>query len=163
MVSAAPAQVLVVAGLLLFSLADLKYRVIPGVEFFFFALALLALPEVGPFRVLPILAAVGLGAVDRIPGMIGLFLLITPPAWPALLIAYGVRREILGKADLYAIGCISLIFSLDIAITALIGMLIWSRVWKRPRPNDSLIPLVPGTLLGTIVGIVLRSIPIFGF
>jgi len=151
---------LVLAGMFIFSIADLKYRVIPAVEVVFFGVVILTVQDHNVWPVAAVVAAVIFGVLPRVPRLLGYVLLFFPSAWPTLLFGYGVRRAIIGKADLYVIGIVSLLFSQDIVIAALVGVFLWIKWWSRswkPRP----IPLVPGMSLGVLVALGTRWVIAF--
>jgi hypothetical protein len=91
-----------------------------------------------------------------LPSGFAVLLLLWPPTWPSLVVGYGVRKELLGKGDLFAIGGISALYSLDVAIAAIIGTGLWARWWGRRYGKSgngtTLIPLLPGMVIGVAVG-----------
>jgi hypothetical protein len=159
------AQLLLFSLLLLLSLADLKYRAAPAVEIFFIGCILIAFTTQSLLHLGAVAFSVAYGVL-WLPSSFALPLLLWPQAWPTLLIGYGVRKELMGKGDLFAIGGISALYSLDVVIIALIGTALWSRWWCRryvrqypaslgvKDPIDiTLVPLLPGMVMGTMVGV----------
>lgn len=143
---------LMLAGMLIFSFADLKYRVIPAIEVVFFGVVLLVVRDYDIWQVGIVVLSVLFGVFPRVPTILGMTLLFFPYAWPTLMFGYGVRKAIVGKADLYAVGIVSLLFPQDVAIAAVVGgylsIRLWAKAWKQ-RP----IPLIPGMSLGVLVGL----------
>jgi len=137
-----PAALLSLASLALFSLADLRYRVVPGVAVFFLASVLLAAP-VDPVRVGLVVMAVGWGWL-RWPSILIIPTLFTPSTWIVLLTGAGVRRGMVGGADLLALGGIACLFDWPATVMALVGVELWRRV---PRKSES-VPALPGIFLG---------------
>lgn len=153
-------QLLLVTLLVLLSLADLKYRVVPAVEIFFFGSILTAL--IYQSQNLLSLAAVVFSVAYGIllpPAGFALPLLFWPSTWPALFVSYGVRKELLGRGDLFAMGGITALYSPDVTLLALLGTIIWTRWWSNKYRKSSgavVIPLMPGMVIGTILGIALH-------
>jgi len=150
-------QLLFLSLLILLSLADLIYRVAPAVEIFFVGCVVAAIlyQNQNLIQVGAITLSVAYGAA-MLPTAAMIPLVLLPLTWPSLLVGYGVRKELIGRGDLFAIGGISVMFSLDITVVAIIGMVLWSRWWGRKFRNKSfptLIPLLPGMVIGMIVGI----------
>jgi len=153
-------QVLMFALLLELGLADLKYRVVPAGEVFFFGAVLLALVyrRESPLYLIAVSLSVAYGML-LVPARLALPLLIWPPVWPALFIGYGVRKELLGRGDLLAMAGISALYSFDVAIAALIGTALWIRLWSKKHREPgapSLIPLLPGMACGAGIGMILH-------
>jgi hypothetical protein len=151
-------QPILLSGLLLWSIADLKYRVIPLVEIAFFGAVLLAINNGNWVNLISVVLAVTFGSLVWIPNCLGWLFLILPSAWPAFLIGSGVRKQVVGRADLFVMGIISCAFTLDIAVVAFVGMVAWSKWWVKAHVEDRHTPLVPGMLLGSLFGIGIRSI-----
>ena len=150
-------QLILFILLVLLSLADLKYRVAPAVEIFFFGCIWVAImyQSQNLIQIGAVVFSVAYGAL-LFPTAFALPLLLWPPTWPSLLIGYGVRKEMMGKSDLFAIGGISALYSLDVAIIALIGTVLWTRWWSKKFGNKqgiTLIPLLPGMVIGMTIGI----------
>jgi len=141
------------ASFTLFSLADLRYRLVPGIELFLLGTVLLTLPAT-PFQTGIILLACAWGLFRNISGWIVLPLLFYPLAWPVLLTGYGYRKGLIGRADLLAISGLACLFPLPAVLLAIFGLEIWRRVWIRRRTGS--IPALPGLLLGLLVFLLLR-------
>lgn len=137
----------VLASFALFSLADLRYRLIPGVELFFVGALLLGLPA-APVQVVLLLLTCAWGLFRTWPGWLALPLLCFPPAWPVLLAAYGYRKGLLGRADLLSIAGLACLFPLPVVLLCLLGLDLWRRFWSRRRGGA--VPALPGLLLGLL-------------
>lgn len=148
-------EISTLAILVLFTWSDLKYRVVPAIEFFFFGSVLMSVSGADLLRVAVVVMAVAYGILSVIPDALAAVLLFNPVAWPSLLISYGVRRDLFGRADLFAIGGISLIFPLEVTIAAIIGTVIWAKWWLR-RGKNFPVPLLPGMFLGVLIGLAFR-------
>ncbi len=139
----------------LFSFADLRYRLVPGIEWFLLGTILLTFPS-HPIQSGLILLACGWGVLRNLSGWFALPLLFYPPAWPALLTGYGYRKGLIGRADLLAIAGLACLFPLPAVLFSLLGLELWRRIWARRQSGP--IPALPGMLLGLLVYIVLRLI-----
>ena len=137
----------------LFSFADLRYRLVPGIEIFLLGTVLLTFPAT-PIQTAIILLACVWGVFRNLPGWFALPLLFYPPAWPVLLTAYGYRKGIIGRADLLAISSLACLFPLPAVLLSLLGLEVWRRLWIRRQQGN--IPALPGLLLGLIVYLLLR-------
>lgn len=137
----------------LFSLADLRYRLVPGVELFFLGALFLGW-LVAPLQAGIILLACIWGVFRNWSGWLSLPLLFFLPAWPVLLAAYGYRKGLIGRADLLAISGLTCLLPLPAVLLSLLGLEIWRRFWIC-RQNGS-IPALPGLLLGILAHIFLR-------
>ncbi len=137
----------------LFSYADLRYRLVPGIEFFLFGTILLTFP-VTPIQTGIVLLACGWSIFRNLSGWFALPMMFYPPVWPVLLTGYGYRKDLLGKADLHAISGLACIFPLPAVILSLFGLKVWRRIWIRRRTGS--IPALPGLLLGILVYEVVR-------
>ncbi len=129
-----------------FSLVDLRTRLVPLIEVFFALAMFVAFPE-NKLHVTVLLLAVLWGLFRRIPARFMLPFLFYPPAWPAVLIGFGVRKQMVGRADLFALGIIGFLFPLPAVIMSLLGFEFWRRWWMK-RGNCGLIPAMPGLFLG---------------
>lgn len=138
-----PAVIFSLASLALFSLADLRYRTVPGAAVFFLASALIA-ALADPIRVGLVILAVGWGWL-RWPSILIIPALLSPSTWVVLLTGTGVRRGLVGEADLLALGGIACLFGWPAPVTSLIGVEVW-RWWWRLRTDH--IPAMPGIFLG---------------
>ena len=139
----------------LFSFADLRYRLVPGIELFLLGTILLTLPA-NPVQTGILLLACAWGLLRNLPGFLSLPLLFYPPAWPVLLTGYGFRRGLIGRADLLAITGLSCLFPLPAVLLALLGLDLWRRLWIRRQAGT--IPALPGLLIGITAYILLRMI-----
>ena len=139
----------------LFSFADLRYRLVPGIELFFLGAVLLTLP-ITPIPTVIILLACVWGIIRNAPGWFALPLSFYPPAWPVLLTGYGYRKAILGRADLLAVSGLVCLFPLPAVLFSFLGLEIWRRIWIRRQRG--LIPALPGLLLGLLAFLLLRLI-----
>jgi hypothetical protein len=132
----------------LFSYADLRYRLVPGIELFLFGTILLTLPAT-PIQTGIILFACAWGLFRNISGWFALPLLFYPPAWPVLLTGYGYRKGIIGRADLLAVSGLACLFPLPAVLLSLLGLEVWRRFWICRQRGD--IPAIPGMFLGLLV------------
>ena len=139
----------------LFSFADLRYRLVPGIELFFLGTILLTLP-VTPLQTGIILLACIWGLLVNLPGWLALPLLFYPAAWPILLTGYGYRKGLIGRADLLAIGGLACLLPLSAVLLSLLGLEVWRRIWIRRQAG--VIPALPGLLLGVLTFLLLRLI-----
>lgn len=137
----------------LFSYADLRYRLVPGIEVFLFGTALLMFP-VAPVQTGILLLACLWGVFRNISGWFALPLIFYPPVWPVLLTGYGYRKGIVGRGDLLAISGLACLFPLPAVLLSLLGLEVWRRFWVRRQLGN--IPAVPGLLLGLIGYLLLR-------
>lgn len=141
------------ASFALFSYADLRYRLVPGIEIFLVGTILLTVSAT-PIQTGIILLACAWSLFRNLSGWFVLPLLFYPPTWPVLFTGYGYRRGMIGRADLLAIGSLACLFSLPTVLFALLGLEIWRRFWIRRQTGS--IPAIPGLLLGLIAFLVLR-------
>ena len=139
-----PEAILSLTSLALFSLADLRYRTVPGAAVFFLASVLLAAPA-DPIRVGLVILAVGWGWL-RGPSWVILPALISPSTWMVLLMGAGVRQGIVGEADLFVLGGMACLFDWPATVMALAGVELWRRRW--PRKYSAPAPAIPGLFLG---------------
>jgi len=137
----------------IFSVSDLRTRLAPGIEVFFLGAILIGLPH-APLQVGLVVLAGGWGMLRSLPGMLALPLLFYPPAWPVLLIGYGHRRGLVGRADLLAVTGLACLFPLPAILLSLLGLEAWRRYWLRRK--DGPIPAIPGLLLGLLGYLLLR-------
>lgn len=144
-----------VVSFTLFSFADLRYRLVPGIELFLLGTILLTLPA-APMQTGIILFACAWGLFRHIPGWFALSLLFYPPAWPVLLTGYGYRKGLIGKADLLAISGLACLFPLPVVLLSLLGLEVWRRIWIRRQMGS--IPALPGMLLGLLVYVAMRMV-----
>ena len=132
----------------LFSFADLRYRLVPGIEIFLLGTVLLTFPAT-PIQTAIILLACMWGVFRNFSGWFALPLLFYPPVWPVLLTAYGYRKGIIGRADLLAISGLACLFPFPAVLLALIGLEFWRRFWIRRHAGN--VPALPGLFLGMLV------------
>jgi len=137
----------------LFSYADLRYRLVPGIEAFLFGTILLTLPTT-PIQAGVVVLACAWSIFRNLSGWFALPLLFYPPVWPVLLTGYGYRKGILGRADLLAISGLACLFPLPAILLSLLGLEVWRRLWVRRQRGD--IPALPGMFLGLLVYVVIR-------
>ena len=137
----------------LFSYADLRYRLVPGIEVFLLGTILLALP-ITPLQTGIVLLACLWGIVRNLSGWFAVPMLFYPPVWPVLLTGYGYRKGIIGRADLLAISGLACLFPLPAVLLSLFGLEVWRRFWVRRQHGD--IPALPGLLIGLIAYLLLR-------
>ncbi len=137
----------------LFSYADLRYRLVPGIEVFLFGTILLTLP-ITPIQTGIVILACTWSLFRNLSGWFALILLFYPPVWPVLLTGYGYRKGIVGRADLLAISGLACLFPLPAVLLSLFGLEAWRRLWIRRQMGS--IPALPGLLLGLIAWLLLR-------
>ena len=137
----------------LFSFADLRYRLVPGIEWFLLGTILLTFPS-NPLQSGLILLACGWGVLRNLSGWFALPLLFYPLAWPVLLTGYGYRKGLIGRADLLAIAGLACLFPLPAVLFSLLGLELWRRLWVRRQSGS--IPALPGMLLGLLVFLLFR-------
>jgi len=139
----------------LFSYADLRYRLVPGIEVFLLGTILLALPN-NPLQTGIVLLACLWGIVRNLSGWFAVPMLFYPPVWPVLLTGYGYRKGIIGRADLFAISGLALLCSLPVVLLSLFGLELWRRFWVRRQTGS--IPALPGMFVGLLIYIVTGSL-----
>jgi hypothetical protein len=139
----------------LFSFADLRYRLVPGIELFFLGTILLTLP-VTPLQTGIILLACSWGLLGNLSGWFALPLLFYPAAWPILVTGYGYRKGLIGRADLLAISGLACLLPLSAVLLSLMGLEVWRRIWMRRQMG--VIPALPGFLLGVLLFLFVRLI-----
>jgi hypothetical protein len=132
-----------------FSIVDLRTRFVPFIEAFFAIAVFFAFPG-DKLHVTVLVLAVAWGLFRRIPARFALPFLFYPLSWPALLVGFGVRKQMIGRADLYAVAMIGFFFPFPAVIMALLGFEFWRRWWMR-RGNYGLMPALPGLFLGLAV------------
>jgi len=137
----------------LFSYADLRYRLVPGIEVFLLGTILLTFPAT-PIQTGIVLLACLWGVFRNLSGWFAIPLLFYPPVWPVLFTGYGYRKSIIGRADLLAISGLACLFPLPAVLLSLLGLELWRRLWIRRQQGN--IPALPGLLLGLIVYLLLR-------
>ena len=137
----------------IFSYADLRYRLVPGIEVFLFGTILLTFPAT-PIQTGIVLLACLWSIFRNLSGWFAIPLLFYPPVWPVLFTGYGYRKGIIGRADLLAISGLACLFPLPTVLLSLLGLELWRRLWIRRQQGN--IPALPGLLLGLIVYLLLR-------
>lgn len=137
----------------IFSYADLRYRLVPGIEVFLFGTILLTFPAT-PIQTGIVLLACLWSIFRNLSGWFAIPLLFYPPVWPLLFTGYGYRKGIIGRADLLAISGLACLFPLPAVLLSLLGLELWRRLWIRRQQGN--IPALPGLLLGLIVYLLLR-------
>jgi len=135
----------------LFSYADLRYRLVPGIEVFLLGTILLTLP-ITPLQTGIVLLACLWGIFRNLSGWFAVLLLFYPPVWPVLFTGYGYRKGIIGRADLFAISGLACLFPLPAVLLSLFGLELWRRFWVRRQTGS--IPALPGMFVGLLVYIV---------
>ena len=128
------------------SLVDLRIRVVPLIEVFFGIAACVAFPD-DRLHVTVLILAVIWGIFRRIPSLFLLPFLFYPPSWPTLIVGFGVRKQMIGQADLFALAIVGVLFPFPAVILSLLGFEAWRRWWVS-RGNCGLIPALPGLFLG---------------
>ena len=146
-------EVFALTSFTLFSFSDLRYRLVPGIELFLFGSVLLAFP-VNPLQTTLVVLACVWGLFMNLSGPFSIPLFFYPPAWPVLLTGYGVRRGLVGRADLFAISGLACLFPLSAVLMALFGLEAWRQLWIRRKAGP--IPALPGLLLGLLAYLLLR-------
>ena len=124
----------------IFSYADLRYRLVPGIEVFLLGTILLTFPGT-PIQTGIVLLACIWGIIRKLSGWFALPLLFYPPVWPILFTGYGYRKGMIGRADLLAISGIACLFPFPAVLLALIGLVAtahgvvdWHRYVASPAP-----------------------------
>ena len=128
------------------SLVDLRIRVVPLIEVFFGIAAFVAFPD-DRLHVTVLILAVMWGVFRRLPSLFLLPFLFYPPSWPTLIVGFGVRKRMIGQADLFALAIVGVLFPFPAMIMSLLGFEVWRRWWVR-RGNCGLVPALPGLFLG---------------
>jgi len=139
----------------LFSYADLRYRLVPGVEIFFWGTILLTLSDT-PIQTGVVILACAWGVFRKISGGFAFPLLFFPPVWPVLLTGYGYRKGVLGRADLLAICGLACLFPFHAVLLALLGLEAWRRFWVNRQTGN--VPALPGMFIGLLSYLVFKSI-----
>jgi hypothetical protein len=128
------------------SLVDLRIRVVPLIEVFFGIAVFVAFPD-DRLHVTVLILAVMWGVFRRLPSLFLLPFLFYPPSWPTLIVGFGVRKRMIGQADLFALAIVGVLFPFPAVIMSLLGFEAWRRWWVS-RGNCGLIPALPGLFLG---------------
>ncbi|MBI5965477.1 MAG: hypothetical protein HY863_18525 [Chloroflexi bacterium] len=135
----------------LFSYADLRYRLVPGIEVFLFGTILLTIP-IAPIQTGIILLACAWGIFRNLSGWFVLPLLFYPPVWPVLFTGYAYRKGIIGRADLLAISGLACLFPFPAVLLTLIGLEFWRRFWV--RRHAGVVPALPGMFMGLLIYVI---------
>jgi hypothetical protein len=88
-------QAIALFSFAVFSLVDLRIRVVPLIEVFFAIAAYLAFPD-NRLHVTVLILAVLWGIFRRIPSFFLVPFLFYPPSWPTLIVGFGVRKQMIG-------------------------------------------------------------------
>jgi hypothetical protein len=139
----------------LFSYADLRYRLVPGIEAFLIGTILLTIPMT-PLQTMIILLACLWGIFRNLSGWFALPLLFYPPVWPVILTGYGYRKGIIGRADLFAVSGLACLFPLPAILLSLVGLELWRRFWVRRQAGS--IPALPGMFVGLVFYILMENL-----
>ena len=139
----------------LFSYADLRYRLVPGIEVFLIGTILLTIP-ITPLQTMIILLACLWGVFRNLSGWFVLPLLFFLPVWPVLLTGYGYRKGIIGRADLLAVSGLACLFPLPAVLLSLFGLELWRRFWVRRQAGS--IPALPGMFVGLLFYILMENL-----
>ncbi len=142
-------QAISIISLAVFSVVDLRTRLVPFIEAFFVTAVIYTFPE-DRLHVSVLVLAVVWGLFRRIPARFALPFLFYPMSWPALVVGFGVRKQLFGRADLFAVAMIGFLFPFPAVIMSLFGFEFWRRWWMS-RGNYGLIPALPGLFLGLAV------------
>jgi len=137
----------------IFSYADLRYRLVPGIEVFLLGTILLSFP-ITPLQTGIVLLACLWSIFRKLTGWLAFPLLFYPPVWTVLLTGYGYRKGIIGRADLLAISGLACLFPMSAVLSSLVGLELWRRFWIRRRTGS--IPALPGMLLGLMIYLSMR-------
>jgi len=137
----------------LFSYADLRYRLVPGIEVFLLGTIILTLP-ITPLQTGIVTLACLWSIFRNLSGWFAIPLLFYPPVWPVLLTGYGYRKGIIGRADLLAVSGLACLFPLPAVLLSLLGLEIWRRFWIHRQSGS--IPALPGMLLGLVTHLVVQ-------
>ena len=147
-------EFLLVTSLALFSFSDLRYRLASGIEAFFLATVLIAVPA-SPWNTALVVIACAWGCLEQIPGFISFPILFYPPAWPVLLTGFGVRHDMIGRGDLLAVAGLACIFPWTALVMAMLALELWRRFWVSRQPGP--VPALPGLLFGILAYLFLRT------
>lgn len=139
-------QAITLLSFAVFSIVDLRTRLVPFIDAFFVIAVFFAFPD-NKLHVTVLVLVVVWGLFHRIPARCALPFLFYPLSWPALLVGFGVRKQMIGRADLLALAMIGFFFPFAAVIMSLLGFEFWRRWWMS-RGNYGLIPALPGLFLG---------------
>ncbi|MBA4362416.1 MAG: hypothetical protein C0411_17070 [Pseudomonas sp.] len=139
------------ASLAIFSLADMRSRMLPAVEIFFLGAVLIAAP-LDMLRVSVAVLAVAWGLLRAWPRSLAWPLMLHPSTWVVLLTGFGVRQGVIGRGDLLVIGGLAALLPWPATVLALLGVEAWRRIWRGRQAGPT--PALPGMLLGVAVYVV---------
>jgi hypothetical protein len=142
-------ELLLLAAFALLSLADLRYRVAPGI-FVIYLAALFLESTSDPLLAASVALAVIWGHWRSWPGVLVWPALLHPAAWVVMLAGYGVRMGMVGRGDLLAAGALACLFPWPAPALAFLGVEAWRRLWVR-RGLPGPLPALPGMLMGLAV------------
>ena len=142
-------EILLLVAFVILCLADLRYRVAPGILVVYFA-ALFLETYSDPLQAASVALAVIWGHCRSWPGVLAWPALLHPSAWVVMLAGYGVRIGVVGRGDLLAAGVLACLFPWPAPALALLGVETWRRLWVR-RGLPGPLPAMPGMLLGMAV------------
>jgi hypothetical protein len=142
-------------ALALFSYVDLRTRLVPGIEVFFWAAVLIAAPA-APLTTTVVVLACAWGWLGALPNWLTLPLLFLPSAWPVLLTGFGVRQGIIGRADLLTVAGLACLFPWPALVLAMLGLEAWRRWWRRRQGGP--VPALPGLLFGILTYLLIKTI-----
>lgn len=140
------AEILLLGAFVLLCLADLRYRVAPGILAVYLA-ALYLQTGSDPSQAAAVALAVIWGHWRSWPGMLAWPALLHPAAWVVMLAGYGVRMGVVGRGDLLAAGALVCLFPWPAPVLAFLGVEAWRRLWLR-RGLPGPLPAMPGMLIG---------------
>ena len=142
-------ELLLLAAFAMLSLADLRYRVAPGIVVVYFA-ALFLETTSDPLQAVSVALAVIWGHWRSWPGVLVWPALLHPAAWVVMLAGYGVRMGVVGRGDLLAAGALACLFPWPAPALAFLGVEAWRRLCVR-RGLPGPLPAMPGMLMGLAV------------
>ena len=130
------------------SIADLRFRVVPGIEIVFLGSVVVAAPS-NPWAVGAVTLAVGWGILANFPSLVMVPVLFYPGSWPVALVGAGVRQKLVGRGDLLAAGSLAVLFPWPALILSLLSLELWRRWWASRREGP--VPALPGMFAGVAV------------
>lgn len=142
-------EILLLGAFVLLCLADMRYRVAPGILVVY--LAALYLGTQGDLlRAASVALAVIWGHWRSWPVMLAWPALLHPSTWVVMLAGYGVRLGVVGRGDLLAAGALACLFPWPAPALAFLGVEVWRRLWLR-RGLPGPLPAIPGMLIGLAI------------
>lgn len=136
------------------SIADLKWRSIPSIEIIFFGAAVVSLAD-NTWAAAAAILIVLWGALTSVTGWVTLPAWFVPSAWPTLLVAFGVRKRMIGRGDLFAAGAMTCLLPWQGMIISFLTLEVWRRWWLA-RGHGGPIPALPGLFLGVLAYSVIK-------